>query len=82
MNEITLRETAKRPNNYTHKVRSFLVAQTKIAIGSIIFIVGKAAFHPILFYSSFQAQLNFESRFQNELQLRKKYLKIKDNFNE
>ena len=42
-------------------VKSILVAQTKIAIGSTIFIVGKTAFHPTPFYSSFQAQLHFES---------------------
>ena len=62
----TLREIAKSPNNNPHRVRSFLVAQTTIAIGSTIFIVGKTAFHPTLFYSSFQAQQHYENWFQNE----------------
>ena len=53
----------RNENNYTHRVRSFLVAQTKIAIGSTIFIVGKTAFHPTLFYSSLQA-LNFFPGFE------------------
>ena len=39
----TLREIAKKPNNYMHRVRSFLVVQTKIVIGLTIFIVGKTA---------------------------------------
>ena len=37
---IALKEIAKSPNDYTHRVRSFFVAQTKIAIGSTIFMIG------------------------------------------